>query len=109
MRRKIGYLFNAVLIVSLLSVLIGSYLSFHTDSYETSHEQSISSQMDQHGEQHCSDPCESGFCHLGHCAKLVIYNVSWSAQSLELNSLFVGDFKRPSDCFLEGPFQPPRV
>ncbi|WP_142697306.1 hypothetical protein [Bdellovibrio sp. NC01] len=64
---------------------------------------------DSHCDHKDIDPCADGFCHLGHCAKLVLIDVKFAAPLSFMTSSFKEYSQLPVDLVLEGPFQPPRV
>ena len=105
-----------ILILSLGTVLVGSYFSFHVDNAATgSHltqcdvvkfHADVSQAEDGHGDH--DDSCAQGFCHLGHCASVVV--PSWIVLTFasEQDISYIRFEQSIVSRFLEGPFQPPK-
>lgn len=102
------------LVFSLLLVAVGNFIAFHSD-FESSVTAKItqslhSSASHEHADEHGNtDPCEQGYCHLGHCAKLVFSLVLVPKVQLSAES---GYFVKPQsiqDLVLDGPYQPPKL
>lgn len=117
-RNRIHSIFMSILILPLFFVLIGNSLSFHSDlaadsGVNTSSSIGSDNQFHAAEDSHCEhkdlDPCADGFCHLGHCAKLVLIDVKLSAPLSFVASSFKEYSQSASELFLEGPFQPPRA
>lgn len=103
------------LVFFLLFVILGSGLSFHSESHEgiTVHSTSdLGTQSRLEAQDHDNstdaDACVEGFCHLGHCGHLLLPKVSGSSLGNDLKDVFHSLLKTPLQCDIEGPFQPPR-
>ena len=91
--KRVRRLSICALVFSLLLVAIGNYLSFHSDveAVEKVHASQIqvvpdSSHDGASDHEHGFDPCEQGFCHLGHCAKLVFADGFIPAMTFEIQN-----------------------
>ncbi|HEX7674850.1 MAG TPA: hypothetical protein VF412_11800 [Bdellovibrio sp.] len=99
----------------LLLILVGNSISFHVESKYSDISQSSSSiaqvqyETSHHSKADASDPCDQGFCHLGHCAKLIVAEF--------VAPVFKGEFKTQyfirqvyfKNLVLDGIFPPPKL
>ncbi|WP_142699397.1 hypothetical protein [Bdellovibrio sp. ZAP7] len=99
--------------LSLVSVLVGNYLSFHIDSDDipkisAHNSQILKSKLDS-TQEHNFDPCNQGHCHLGHCAVVLLPLSSEAIDRLAYLIVYSSKEFFFISRFLEGPFQPPRL
>lgn len=104
-----------VVIFSLATVLVGSVLSFHTEHISDS-QTSITSNFDsklsfqsEKASADDQDPCDLGFCHLGHCAKLIIVQLPLQSLGVDFHLTYFSTIQIPVERSLDSPFQPPRA
>ncbi|UYL07363.1 hypothetical protein B9G69_009925 [Bdellovibrio sp. SKB1291214] len=65
---------------------------------------------DNHESEHPdADPCDSGYCHLGHCAKLVFTVAFVPNIQLENQSTYFPKIQAMTELVLDGPYQPPKL
>lgn len=115
-KNKLKSVSFGMLICSLLTVLVGSAIFFHAENADVvSYKNQVSSvAVDSHNSDEAShrheevDPCGQGFCHLGHCAKLVFSSSTFLDISLTLASPFHSKIQREHERVLDGPDLPPR-
>lgn len=115
-KNKIRSLFFGILIFSLLTVMVGGFLSFHLDHSLSEGQKYTTGQLncEIHGsngvnqDQDDADPCMQGFCHLGHCATLVISVRVFQTVTIDFEIPFYSKVQRAHERILDGPFQPPR-
>lgn len=103
----------SILVFSLLLVAVGSYLSFHSDLLPSHSAVSMFSQFDIAGIEMDSahqdfDPCEEGYCHLGHCAKLVFAFADIPTIQIPKQMNYAFKASAIPDLFLDPPYQPPK-
>lgn len=113
MKRKYERFFLGALVFCLLTVLVGSSILFHTEHLRNSDQNSASSAQIENDSTPCSsadstDPCANGFCHLGHCAKLVLPVTVLFFFEVKLHDPIDSEILLPLERVPEGPFQPPR-
>lgn len=113
-RSKIKGCISSILIFVLLAVMVGNYLFFHIDNNkEVNKTSSTISQLkgvdDCPDSQSENDPCIYGFCHLGHCAKVVLTSEVFEALEINLTSPYNSKIQRAHDRDLDGPILPPRI
>lgn len=116
MKNKLKSVSLGMLICSLLTVLVGSAIFFHAENSDiVSYKYQVSSVVaDSHDSDDAShtheevDPCGQGFCHLGHCAKLVFSSSTFLDISLTLVSPFHSKIQKELERVLDGPYLPPK-
>jgi|GEM_PF-3933683 hypothetical protein len=115
--KRVRRLSISALVFSLLLVAIGNYLSFHSDVevVEKVHAAQLHIAQDsshdgasENDHEHGFDPCEQGFCHLGHCAKLVFADGSIPEITFEIQNKYFHKLQAVQDLVLDGPYQPPK-
>lgn len=114
MNRKYERFFLGALVFCLLTVLVGSTIVIHTDDLRNSDQVSASFSQIHNDKTPCSsedggDPCANGFCHLGHCAKLVFPATVLFSFEIKLHDPIDSEIRRALERVLDGPFQPPRT
>jgi len=112
--RKYARVFLGALVFCLLAVLVGSSVFFHADDLRNSDQVSASFNQIHNDKTPCSsedasDPCANGFCHLGHCAKLVFPATVLFSFEIKLHEPIDSETQSALERVLEGPFQPPRT
>lgn len=114
MKRKYGRFFLGALVFCLLAVLVGSSVFFHAEDLRNSDQVSVSISQIHNDRAPCnsqdgSDPCANGFCHLGHCAKLVFPATVLFSYEIKVHDPIDSEIQTALERVLEGPFQPPRT
>lgn len=95
--------------------MVGGFISFHADHSLPVKQKNISTQAkceirnNSVDTEHDEDPCSQGFCHLGHCATLVISARVFETTAIDFISPFYVKAQRAHERILDGPFQPPRI
>ncbi|MDG0815761.1 hypothetical protein [Bdellovibrio svalbardensis] len=85
------------------------HLEFNSNLSQSAIQQTEFHAKDLHSHDSDFDPCSQGYCHLGHCAVVLIPRVAGLVdQSLYTLSYRSQEFPIIGR-FLEGPFQPPRL
>lgn len=102
------------IIFSLTAVLLGNSLSFHLEDFSVHTKISSPAPIaslevqNQASDEKDVDPCLFGFCHLGHCAVLLIPSMPQvNVTTLVSAAHFFQKFNRV-DRSLDVPYQPPR-
>lgn len=103
----------SILVFSLLLVAVGNFLSFHSDFFLANHQSTVQSQTqvsspDINSDHQDNDPCAHGFCHLGHCAKLVFAVASIPKVQIQSQIRFYFKASSVLDLVLDTPYQPPK-
>lgn len=113
MKRKYERFFLGALVFCLLTVLVGSSVFIHTDDLGSSARVGASFdnlQSDAPTSSSAgSDPCTNGFCHLGHCAKLILPTFVFFSFEHKVFEPKDSELRGALERVLEGPFQPPRT
>ncbi|UYL09886.1 hypothetical protein B9G69_004770 [Bdellovibrio sp. SKB1291214] len=113
MKRKYERFFLGALVFCLLTVLVGSSVFIHTDDVGSASQVGASFNILQ-GDASTSfsdvgDPCTSGYCHLGHCAKLILPTFVFFSFEHKVFEPKESELRGALERVLEGPFQPPRA
>ncbi len=95
-----------IVLFSLVSVLLANGISFHSEN-ESASEVCAVVTLDQHDAH--TDPCNEGFCHLGHCSSVTFVKMSENYISFDFAVRYRSVIHSLLERSLESPFQPPRA
>jgi hypothetical protein len=112
---KVRSLTISFLVIALLFVVVGGYLNFHVEGQPVSESQFLMTQsahssiaQEAPNAKDDLDPCIDGFCHIGHCAHLLVPEAALKAFNLSFPAVFFSRVSWPEQVYTDGPFQPPR-